>query len=144
MTHVPKKTRSIILVCTGFLLLAVLATAGGIYTFTTLSYDRTMNEYLSPYGEDAVTYLEQNEEFLAEYGEVTLRVDSYSYGFNTPGQYTRLSLAPTAPATAEEFASELSYLTVTMHFSGIYAVRVTYEPTPAGYLEITGWESADE
>ena len=48
------------------------------------------------------------------------------------------------PATAEEFEAELAYLTVSVRFSGIHSVKVLFEKTPEGGLEITGWEDADE
>lgn len=47
-------------------------------------------------------------------------------------------------ATAEDFAAELSYLTVSIRFSGTHAVNVRFEKTPEGGLELTGWENADE
>lgn len=144
MTHLPKKKRVILLISLGVLLMAIIVALAIVYTVTTLQYDRTMNSYLSPYGEAAVAYLQANEDFAEEFGEATLHVENYSYAFNTPGKYSRLSLAPRPPATAEEFTSELAYLTVSVHFSGLYTVHVTYEPTPSGYLEITGWENPDE
>ena len=61
-----------------------------------------------------------------------------------PKKYSRLSLCPKAPATAEDFEAELAYLTVSVRFSGVNTVNVRFEKTPDGSLEITGWEDADE
>lgn len=144
MSALSKKTRVTLLILAGALLLTVLGGFAVLYTVKSLSYDRAMNQYLPPYGEKTTVYLAENQAFTEAYGEVSLRVDSYSYGYLDPSRYTRLSLVPELPATAEDFAAELSYLTVSIRFSGTHAVNVRFEKTPEGGLELTGWENADE
>ena len=138
------KPRNILLIALGALLLTVLTVVGGNYAIKTAAQNRAMGEYLTPYGEEAVAYLAENDAFAAEYGDVTLNVSNYSYGYLDPKKYTGVSLNPRIPATAEDFAAELAYLTVSVRFSGIHAVNVRFEPSPEGGLEITGWENADE
>ena len=138
------KARKIILIALAALLLTAMTAVCGSYAIHTVTYDRAMNSYLSPYAEAAETYLAENQAFAEEYGEVSLNVVSYSYGYLEPKKYSRLSLSPKAPATAEEFEAELAYLTIEVRFSGIHSVTVRFEKTPDGSLEITGWEEANE
>lgn len=138
------KARKIILIALAALLLTAMTAVCGSYAIHTVTYDRAMNSYLSPYAEAAETYLAENQAFAEEYGEVSLNVVSYSYGYLEPKKYSRLSLSPKAPATAEEFEAELAYLTIEVRFSGIHSVNVRFEKTPDGSLEITGWEEANE
>ena len=133
MTAASNKTRKIILIALAALLLTALTAVCGSYAIHTVTYDIAMDRYLSPYAEAA-----------EEYGEVSLDVSSYSYGYLEPKKYSRLSLCPKAPATAEDFEAELAYLTVSVRISGVNAVNVLFEKTPDGHLEITGWENADE
>ena len=144
MTAPSLKARKIILIALAALLLTAMTAVCGSYAIHTVAYDRAMNSYLSPYAEAAETYLAENQAFAEEYGEVSLAVSSYSYGYLEPKKYSRLSLSPEAPATAEAFEAELAYLTVSVRFSGIHSVNVLFEKTPEGGLEITGWEKADE
>ena len=138
------KIRRIALIALGALLLTALTAVCGSYAIHTVAFDSAMHSDLTPYGEAAEAYLHENEAFAEEYGEVSLTVSSYSYGYLEPKKYTRLSLAPKAPATAEGFEAELAYLTVSVRFSGIHSVNVLFEKTPEGGLEITGWENTDE
>ena len=144
MTAPSLKARKIILIALAALLLTAMTAVCGSYAIHTVTYDRAMNSYLSPYAEAAETYLAENQAFAEEYGEVSLNVVSYSYGYLEPKKYSRLSLSPKAPATAEEFEAELAYLTIEVRFSGIHSVNVRFEKTPDGSLEITGWEDADK
>lgn len=144
MTAPSLKARKIILIALAALLLTAMTAVCGSYAIHTVTYDRAMNSYLSPYAEAAETYLAENQAFAEEYGEVSLNVVSYSYGYLEPKKYSRLSLSPKAPATAEEFEAELAYLTIEVRFSGIHSVNVRFEKTPDGSLEITGWEEANE
>ena len=144
MTAPSLKARKIILIALAALLLTAMTAVCGSYAIHTVTYDRAMNSYLSPYAEAAETYLAENQAFAEEYGEVSLNVVSYSYGYLEPKKYSRLSLSPKAPATAEEFEAELAYLTIEVRFSGIQSVNVLFEKTPEGGLEITGWEDADK
>ena len=144
MTALSKKTRKILLIALAALLLTALTAVCGSYAIHTVTYDITMDRYLSPYAEAAETYLAENQAFAEEYGEVSLNVSSYSYGYLEPKKYSRLSLSPKAPATAEEFEAELAYLTVSVRISGVKSVNVLFEKTPEGGLEITGWEDANE
>ncbi len=144
MTAASNKTRKIILIALAALLLTALTVVCGSYAIHTVTYDIAMDRFLSPYAEEAETYLAENQAFTEKYGEVSLDVSSYSYGYLEPKKYSRLSLCPKAPSTAEDFEAELSYLTVSIRFSGIHSVNVLFEKTPDGHLEITGWENADE
>lgn len=144
MTAPSLKARKIILIALAALLLTAMTAVCGSYAIHTVTYDRAMNSYLSPYAEAAETYLAENQAFAEEYGEVSLNVVSYSYGYLEPKKYSRLSLSPKAPATAEAFEAELAYLTIEVRFSGIHSVNVRFEKTPEGGLEITGWEDADK
>lgn len=144
MATLSKKSRKIILIALAALLLTALTAVCGSYAIHTVTYDMAMDRYLSPYAEAAEAYLAENQAFAEEYGEVSLGVSSFSYGYLEPKKYSRLSLCPKAPATAEEFEAELAYLTIEVRFSGIRSVDVFFEKTPEGHLEITGWESDDE
>ena len=144
MTALSKKTRKILLIALAALLLTALTAVCGSYAIHTVTYDIAMDRYLSSYAEAAEAYLTENQAFAEEYGEVSLDVSSYSYGYLEPKKYSRLSLCPKAPATAEEFEAELAYLTVSVRFSGVNTVNVRFEKTPDGSLEITGWEDADK
>ena len=144
MTAPSLKARKIILIALAALLLTAMTAVCGSYAIHTVTYDRAMNSYLSFYADAAETYLAENQAFAEEYGEVSINVVSYSYGYLEPKKYSRLSLSPEAPATAEAFEAELAYLTVSVRFSGIHSVNVLFEKTPEGGLEITGWEKADE
>ena len=144
MTALSKKTRKILLIALAALLLTALTAVCGSYAIHTVAYDRAMNSYLSPYADAAEAYLAENQAFAEEYGEVSLAVSSYSYGYLEPKKYSRLSLSPKAPATAEDFEAELAYLTIEVRFSAIHSVNVRFEKTPEGGLEITGWEDANE
>ena len=144
MTAPSLKARKIILIALAVLLLTALTVVCGSYVLHTVTYDITMDRYLSFYADAAEAYLAENQAFAEEYGEVSLNVVSYSYGYLEPKKYSRLSLSPKAPATAEAFEAELAYLTVSVRFSGVKSVNVLFEKTPEGGLEITGWEDADE
>lgn len=144
MTAASNKTRKIILIALAALLLTALTAVCGSYAIHTVTYDIAMDRYLSSYAEAAEAYLTENQAFAEEYGEVSLDVSSYSYGYLEPKKYSRLSLCPKAPATAEDFEAELAYLTVSVRISDVNAVNVLFEKTPDGHLEITGWENADE
>ena len=138
------KTRVILLAAAGVLLLAVLGGLAVTYTVKSLSYDRTVSEYLTPYGEKATAYLTENEAFAEAHGDVSLHVDSYTYSYLDPQKYTRLSLMPELPATAEAFEAELSYLTVFFDLPDLRTVGVCFERNPEGSVEIVGWEYTDE
>ena len=144
MATLSKKSRKIILIALAALLLTALTAVCGSYAIHTVTYDMAMDRYLSPYAEAAETYLAENQAFTEKYGEVSLDVSSYSYGYLEPKKYSRLSLCPKAPATAEEFEADLAHLTIEVRFSAIHSVNVLFEKTPEGHLEITGWEDADE
>ena len=144
MTALSKKTRITLLILAGAILLTALLAVWGVIMVNTLTRHRLMNSYLAPYSERATAYLAENEAFTEEYGEVTLRVKSYTYSYLDPKKYTPLPFGPGCPATAEEFEAELAYLTIEVRFSGIHSVNVFFEKTPDGSLEITGWESDDE
>ena len=144
MTAASNKTRKIILIALVALLLTALTVVCGSYAIHTVTYDIAMDRFLSPYAEEAETYLAENQAFTEKYGEVSLDVSSYSYGYLEPKKYTRLSFNPQFPATAEDFEAELAYLTVSVRFSGVNTVNVRFEKTSDGSLEITGWEEADE
>ncbi len=144
MTAGQHKLRRVLLIAVGALLLTAVGAFAVSYTVQLLSYERTLNQYLTPYGEKATAYLAENEAFTEEYGEVSLHADLYSYSFLDPGTYTRLSPHPELPATAERFEAELSHLTVSVDLPDLRTVNVLFERTPEGGLEITGWEYADE
>lgn len=144
MTALSKKTRITLLILAGAILLTALLAVWGVIMVNTLTRHRLMNSYLAPYSERATAYLAENEAFTEEYGEVTLRVKSYTYSYLDPKKYTPLPFGPGCPATAEDFEAELAYLTIEVRFSGIHSVNVFFEKTPDGSLEITGWESDDK
>ena len=144
MTALSKKTRITLLIVAGAILLTALLAVWGMVMAHMLTRQRTEHEYLTPYSEKAIAYLTENQAFTEEYGEVTLRVKSYTYSYLDPKKYTPLPFGPGCPATAEEFEAELAYLTVSVRFSGVNTVNVRFEKTPEGHLEITGWEDANE
>lgn len=144
MAALSKKTRITLLIVAGAILLAALLAVWGVIMVNTLTRHRLMNSYLAPYSEEAIAYLAENETFVEEYGDVTLRVKSYTYKYLDSVEYTPFPFGPACPATAEEFEADLAYLTIEVRFSAIHSVNVRFEKTPEGHLEITGWESDDE
>ena len=144
MTALSKKTRVTLLIVAGAILLTALLAVWGVIMVNTLTRHRLMNSYFTPYGEAAVAYLAGNEAFTAEYGEVSLNATGYTYNYLDPYKYSPLPFKPGYPPTAEDFETELAYLTVSVRFSGVKSVNVLFEKTPEGGLEITGWEDADE
>ena len=144
MTALSKKTRITLLIVAGAILLTALLAVWGMVMAHMLTRQRTEHEYLTPYSEKAIAYLTENQAFTEEYGEVTLRIKSYTYSYLDPKKYTPLPFGPGCPTTAEDFEAELAYLTIEVRFSGIHSVNVFFEKTPEGHLEITGWEDANE
>ncbi len=144
MAALSKKTRITLLIVAGAILLTALLAVWGVIMVNTLTRHRLMNSYLAPYSEEAIAYLTENETFVEEYGDVTLRVKSYTYSYLDSAKHARPPFGLGCPATAEEFEAELAYLTIEVRFSVVNTVNVFFEKTPEGSLEITGWESDDE
>lgn len=144
MAAFSKKTRIILLIVAGAILLTALLAVWGVIMVNTLTRHRLMNSYLAPYSERATAYLAENEAFTEKYGDVTLHVESYTYKYLDSVEYTPFPFGPACPATAEEFEADLAHLTIEVRFSAIHSVNVRFEKTPEGHLEITGWESDDE
>ena len=116
-----------------------------IITFRSFEREDIMWSYLEPYETAALDYLRQNKEFIALYGEDVIPDSrNISYGYTDPKKYTRISLNPQIPASAEEFEAELDHLMVSFELPDLSVVSVNFAKTPEGGLEITGWEIVDE
>ena len=126
-----------------FLLLLPAVTACGA------GNNQKLGEYLAPYEEEAIAYLLADEEFLGAYGadctaEGALDASGFSFTYKEPEKYTSLSFSPKIPASAEEFAQEVTKILVSFYLPDGRAVSVRFDHTPEGTLEITGWEYSDE
>ena len=144
MTALSKKTRITLLIVAGSILLTALLAVWGVIMVNTLTRHRLMNSYLAPYSERATAYLAENEAFTEEYGEVTLHVKSYTYSYLDSAKHARPPFGLGCPATAEEFAEEVTEILVNYYLPDGRAASVRFADTPDGGLEITGWEYSDE
>lgn len=76
------------------LLLTALPAVWGMIMVNTPARNKTINGYLTPYGEEAVAYLTENEAFADAYGEVSLHVKGYTYSYLAPRKYAPLPFRP--------------------------------------------------
>ena len=124
------------LICVGAVLLLTACGAGN---------SSQLGAYLSPYEEKATAYLLADEAFTAAYGEdCVLDASGFSFTYKDPKKYSSISLSPKIPATAEEFAEEVTEILVNYYLPDGRAASVRFADTPDGGLEITGWVYSDE
>ena len=133
----------------GILLLALVLVVCTVLYFV-FAANRTEQQtairvYLEDYEERAAAYLLRDEDFTADYGEdCRLNAYSWSYGFTDPSKYPTFSFKPTYPSTAEEFEAELDHLTVSFDLPDGRACAVSFQKSPDGGVEITGWSYVDD
>ena len=126
-------------------LLIVCTVLYGIFAVNRTKQQAQIRVYLEVYEERANAYLTQNEDFIAVYGsDCSLNAYSWSYGYTDPSKYPTFAFKPTYPPTAEDFEAELDHLTVSFSLPDGRACTVTFNRSPNGGVEITGWSYADE
>lgn len=116
----------------------------GVFAVNRTEQQAQIRVYLEDYEERAAAYLAQNESFTAAYGkDCTLHAYSWSYGFTDPSKYPTFAFKPTYPPTAEDFEAELDHLTVSFALPDGRGCTVSFNRSPEGGVEITGWSYED-
>ena len=127
---------SLMLICVSTILPLTACGAGN---------QQILGTYLEPYEQEAIAFLQADEDFQALYGsDCELDGSSFSFSYLDPKKYSGISLSPKIPATAEEFQQDVKEIQVNFYLPDDRSCGVLFAKTPEGGLEITGWEFTDE